>query len=259
MDPNAYREFRDFETTHWWFIGRHSIFRHLFEQKVLPGLGSKPGELRSFDLGCGMGATLGMLRAFGSASGSDIEPEAVRHCRSRGFARTLVGGGEKLPFRDACFDAITAFDTIEHIPDDLAAVRECLRVLRPGGRMFVSGPAYQFLYAHQDRVVHHQRRYTTTRMRRLFESAGFQVEKASYINFFLFPLILPAVLLIKLKERLRPPPPTQNTSNVSVPIAGWINKTLAAIFSFERHVLARISVPFGHSLILIARKPIPPK
>jgi SAM-dependent methyltransferase len=252
MEANAYEQFRELEATHWWFLARHAIFETLLDRRVLPGLG--PGAPRALDLGCGMGAHLGFLAERGAAVGVDLEPQCLRHCRGRGF-RVAAADGTRLPFVDGAFDVVTAFDTIEHIPDDAGTVAEAFRVLRPGGRLFVSGPAWQFLYAHQDRVVHHQRRYTTGGFRRLCESKGFEVEYASYINFFLFPLILPAVLLLKAKEALRPPPPGDASTNASIKFNRFTNGLLFRIFAAERHVLARLRVPFGHSLVLIARKP----
>ena len=255
MEAAAYEQFRELEERHWWFLGRNAIFAHLLRTLIVPKLSAKPGTVRSLDLGCGMGGHLGFLSEHGPATGVDMEDICLKHCRERGYRRLLVADGTRLPLADEQFELVTAFDTIEHIPDDLAAVRECFRVLKPGGRMFVSVPAWQFLYSHQDRVVHHHRRYTTGRLRALFVRGGFEVEKASYINFLLFPLILPAVLLLKLKEALRPPAADDRTTNASVAFSPWSNALLKAIFSFERHVLRRISVPLGHSAILIARKP----
>jgi SAM-dependent methyltransferase len=255
MEAGAYDQFRELEEKHWWFLGRNAIFSHLVRESIVPKLGLPPGAVRSFDLGCGMGAHLGFLAEHGPATGADLEAACLRHCASRGFRRVLFADGTRLPFADESFDLVTAFDTIEHIPDDRATFRECFRVLRSGGRMFLSGPAWQFLYSHQDRVVHHQRRYTIGSLRKLFAEAGFVVEKASYINFFLFPLILPAVLLLKLKEALRPPAPGDQTTNASVRFSSWSNRLLLWIFAAERHVLTRCSVPLGHSVIVIARKP----
>lgn len=253
MEAHAYDQFRELERTHWWFLARHDIFKTLLKRRVLPGLGD--GPVRSLDLGCGMGAHLDFLAEHGPVVGSDLELACLRHCRDRGHRRVLAADAVRMPAADGAFDVVAAFDVIEHIPDDRGAVRECLRVLRPGGRMFVSVPAWQFLYAHQDRVVHHQRRYTAGGLARVFRDAGFVVEFTSYINFLLFPLILPAVLLIKLKEALRPPPPGDATTNASFKFRPGVNALLRAIFAFERRVLAHVRVPCGHSLVLIARKP----
>jgi SAM-dependent methyltransferase len=163
--------------------------------------------------------------------------------------------GGHVPLGDATIDIVTAFDTIEHIPEEGAAIAECFRILKPGGLFFVSVPAYQFLFTHQDRVVHHQRRYTCRGLSRRLRAGGFEVVRASYINFLLFPIILPIVLLVKAKQMIKRPTDEDARSNVSVPVPRWVNRCLAGIFGFERHVLARVSMPAGHSLVAIARKP----
>ncbi|MSR73960.1 MAG: class I SAM-dependent methyltransferase [Planctomycetes bacterium] len=251
MERSAYHEFRDLEDRHWWFLGRKSIFTHLLARLALPK------KARVLDLGCGMGGMLAELGALGEnfeVHGADVAQEALVHCRSRGFAKTFRAHGQALPYEDASFDLVTAFDTLEHIPQETETLLECQRILKPGGVLFLSVPAYQFLYTHQDRIVHHQRRYTASGLEAKLEMAGFRVLKASYINFFLFPLILPVVLLVKLLQFLSRSKPG-NRTNVGVPVALWLNTLLARIFAAERHVLARLSMPIGHSLVVISAKP----
>ena len=103
--------------------------------------------------------------------------------------------------------------------------------------------------------MHHQRRYTAGDLARKLTRGGFRVTRASYINFLLFPAILPVVLLVKLKQWLRPPSDENFNSNVSVRVPDWANRLLTSIFSFERHLLTGCSVPAGHSLIVVGRKP----
>ena len=81
--------------------------------------------------------------------------------------------------------------------------------------LVASGPAYQFLYAQQDRITHHVRRYTRPEITAKAERAGFEIVKASYINFILFPLILPAVLAIKAWQALTQPSDEGAGSNVA--------------------------------------------
>ncbi len=252
MEPSAYHEFRDLEDRHWWFLGRKAIFMHLLARLALP---TRP---RVLDLGCGMGGMLGELSSLGGGAdvvGADVAQEALAHCHLRGFTKTMRAHGQSLPFPDASFDLVTAFDTLEHIPQEAETLTEILRILKPGGTLFLSVPAYQFLYTHQDRIVHHQRRYTASGLETKLAIAGFRVQKASYINFFLFPLILPVVLAVKALQFITRSQPG-NRTNVGVPVPLWMNTLLANIFSAERHVLAQLSVPAGHSLVVIAAKPL---
>jgi ubiquinone/menaquinone biosynthesis C-methylase UbiE len=251
MEKSAYHEFRDLEDRHWWFIGRKAIFTHLLARLELPR------APRILDMGCGMGGMLQELQALDPNAvvlGADVAQEALSHCRRRGFHRVLKAHGESLPCANASLDLITAFDTLEHIPAELETLAECQRVLKPGGWLMLSVPAWQVLYTHQDRIVHHQRRYTASDLERKLRAQGFDVLKASYINFFLFPMILPVVLAVKLWQTVLRTEPGQRT-NVGLPVPLWMNALFAAIFSAERHVLTRLSVPAGHSLLVIARKP----
>ncbi len=251
MDASAYEEFRDLEAGHWWFIGRRRIFIELLRRSFRSGAAN---TRRALDLGCGMGGMLGPVSEFCDVYGVDISNEALAWCRDRGYSKVFLGKGNHLPLPDHSLDLVTAFDTIEHIPEEAAALSECYRVLKPGGRIIISVPAYQCLYSHQDRVVHHQRRYTLQGLSKKLRAAGFGIERTSYNNIFLFPIILPAVLLIKLKERLFPPEGSGKT-NVSFPIPRWVNRVLAEIFSFERHLVPHLTIPAGHSLIAVARRP----
>ena len=255
MEPNAYAEFRDEEGKHWWFIGRKKIFSHLVRRVLRDRTGE---HLTALDLGCGMGGMLDELSAHTEVYGTDIEQSALTHCHGRGYSRVFKAHGQHLPLPDASLDLICAFDTLEHIPEERETIAECFRLLKPGGCLLLSVPAYQMLYSHQDKVVHHQRRYTLGGLARKLTAGGFRVTRASYINFLLFPAILPALLLIKLKEAVFPPGDDMSSSNVSISRpSSWLNRLLAGIFSFERHLLTGCSVPAGHSLIAIGRKPDP--
>ena len=192
------------------------------------------------------------LQKYGTTWGVDFSDEMVRQCRARGFDNVHAASATELPMEDGSFDLVTFFDCLEHLDDDQAALSEARRVLRPDGLLFASVPAYQFLYAQNDRLAHHKRRYTRSALRKKIQRAGFEVIHASYINFWLFPIILPAVLFIKLKEHVLSG--DGQTTNLSYPLPQCMHRGLAAIFSSERHLVSRWSLPVGHSLFLLASK-----
>jgi SAM-dependent methyltransferase len=192
------------------------------------------------------------MRRYGEVTGLDVDHEYVAYCRKRGFERVLCGSGYELPFADGSFDVVALFDTMEHIPDDRRALEECKRVLRPGGIVFVSVPAYQFLWSQNDRIAHHFRRYTAGRLRRVVGAAGLAPQRVSYFNTLLFPLILPAVLWQKLMGKLGRLPADYNNTSVKMP--GLLNRLFTWTMSSERFLLRWLSLPFGHSLIAIARR-----
>lgn len=245
MDAAAYRQFVELEERHWWFAGRRAIFGALLEREI-----GGHSDLRVLDAGCGAGGMLGLLSRFGEVHGLDTSEEMVEGCRARGYAGVSVGSATE-PLKGGPYDLVALFDTIEHIPDDALALRRCRDALAPGGLAIVTVPAYQMLYANNDRVVHHQRRYTARELRRKLAEAGLRPVHVTYFNTILFPLILPAVLLKKVHERLVDPGDRTNLS--STPPAP-LNRALAAVMGAERQVVTRVELPFGHSIAALARR-----
>lgn len=250
MDPTAYRQLSELEHTHWWFRGRRTVYFGLLRQVLGP---ERPE--RVLDLGSGMGGFLpGLAEIAGRVYPSDITVETLAKCAERGFPLGCVGSGYALPYADRSFDLVCMFDVLEHIPDDTRVMREVTRVLRPGGRIMVSVPAYQFLFANNDRIAQHQRRYTRARLRAVFERAGLAVERNTHANVFLFPLILAAVLAIKTIETLFPKKLDPDHTNLSWPLPRFVHELLFRAFAAELVFSRRIDWPAGHSIAGIARK-----
>jgi SAM-dependent methyltransferase len=245
VEETANRQFVELERTHFWFVGRRRIFFGLLDRE----LGART-DATILDVGCGAGGMLEPLSRYGEVTGIDMQQELVDFCHERGFPNVVVGSAYELPVEDGSVDLLTLFDTIEHVPDDARVLGEVRRALRPGGLVFISVPAYQFLYANNDRVAHHERRYTAGRLRARLIEAGLQPVQVTYFNTLLFPAILPAVLAKKTLERFSDPGERTNLSHTMNPV---LNRTLAATMGSERHLLSRISFPFGHSIIAIAR------
>ncbi len=246
MESNVYEQFAELEENHFWFRGRRRIFFDLMRHQL-----ADTNDLQILEIGCGAGGMLGPLSEFGTVTGLDIAHDYMEFCKSRGFDRVITGSGYALPFADNSFDMIALFDTIEHIPDDQKVLEEVSRVLKPGGRVFISVPAYQLLYSQNDRVAHHERRYTKTQLETLLKKVNLKPTKMTYFNTFLFPLILPAVLVLKLKEKLIGLPSGQ--TNLSHSFSKPVNELFTWFMSSERHLLRHMEFPFGHSLIAMAQ------
>ena len=251
MEERAYQQFRELERTHWWFRGRRTVYFGLLRH-VLDG--SRPRRI--LDLGCGVGGFLSGLAELGTrVFPSDISAESLVHCAERGFPGGVVSSGYALPYADGSFDLVCLFDAIEHIEDDAAVMREVARVLAPGGRVLVSVPAYQFLYARNDEIAQHHRRYSRARVEGLFEGAQLHPERNSHANVLLFPLILPAVLLMKAYERLFPKKLDPEHTNLSFPFPAFLHPILHAIFAAELPLTKRFDWPVGHSIVALGAKP----
>jgi SAM-dependent methyltransferase len=244
LEEEFYAAYHRLEGRHWWFLGRRKLFLRLLEQQFPPA--DRPIEL--LDFGCGTGAFLEHLERFGPVSAVDSDPSAVEFCHERGRTEVrLVPPGAALPFADGAFDLITTLDVIEHIDDDVRALRELRRVLRPDGRLLVAVPAFMFLWGVQDEVSHHHRRYTAGTLRRALTEAGFAVDRTSYFNAFLFP---PIAALRLARRLLRRPSTRQSDFDVGPPA---VNRLLGALFGAEASLVARWNLPFGVSLLALAQ------
>lgn len=249
MEETVYRQFYELEERHFWFIGRRRIFFDLLERLVVRGR----TRLKILEIGCGAGGFLGPLGRFGTVIGMDIAHDWMKVCRRRGHRDLVTASGYRLPLRDGSMDLVGLFDTLEHIPEERKVLEETRRVLAPGGHVVISVPAYQWLYSRNDLISHHQRRYTRGRLLDRLREAGLVPVKTTYINAFLFPLILPVLLIKKFKERFFVPLDDQ-TTNLTHQFSAPVNAAFAALFSAERHFLAAIDFPFGHSLLAFARR-----
>lgn len=241
MHAEEYRRLYDLEDRYWWFVARRRLALGLL-RSALQGF-ERPAVL---DLGCGTGAVMHEMAAWADPVGLDMSPLALGFCSRRGLERLVRADGTRLPFRDRCLDGVIALDVFEHIRDHEAAVAESLRVLRPGGALVLSVPAFRFLWGPHDVALMHVRRYRIGEVRRLLEGAGFEVEKASYSIHVLFPAVVATRVLDKLKR---------GEPKASLPkVPGWLNRALIALQDWESAALRRVSLPWGSSVVAVARR-----
>lgn len=231
----------ELEDRYWWFVARRRLALSLLRD-VSPQ--PRPTVL---DLGCGTGVVLGELELWAEPVGVDFSPLALGFCKRRGLRRLIAARGERLPFRSASFDAVVALDILEHIPDDQAAFREAFRVLKPGGALVLSVPAFRVLWGPHDVALMHQRRYRLGQVEGLLRSAGFEVRRISYSIFLLFPL----VLLIRLAEKFKGGEPKASLPKVP----GWLNSLLVGLQAIETGWIRRRRLPWGSSVVAVAVKP----
>jgi SAM-dependent methyltransferase len=232
------------EERHWWYLGMREIAEGLLERFFHPANG-RPELL---DAGCGSGGTTAWLGRWGRVTGLDLASEALHLAQQRGIKRLLRGSIEALPFAAASFDLLTSFDVLYHlrVEDDVRALAEFGRVLRPGGLALIRAPAHDWLRGAHDQAVHTRHRYHRGELVGKLEAAGFVVERASYANFFLFPLA-PAKRLLEHED------PAGCTDLWQPP--GPLNAVLRGLLALETSLVARFGLPWGLSVIAVARKP----
>ena len=247
MKHEEYERMYRFEDTYWWFIARRHLITSLLETHY-----ARDGHLQILDIGCGTGAMLDDLKPFGDVVGADFSPEALQFCVTRGVKSPLARADvRRLPFADNSFDVVTAMDIIEHIDDDKAASAEICRVLKPGGRLFVTVPAFAALWSEHDEALHHFRRYTVPHLKDLFQRAGLTVDKISYTVTALFPAILVYRLLSNWLPKKREV--GEKKANL-VKVSGTVNSALLTLSQLETKLLHRLNLPFGVTVVSVARK-----
>lgn len=243
MQPIEYDLMYQLEERLWWYRGMQAISRAVLERHYARG-----GGLRILDAGCGTGGALKWLADYGRVTGVDLAPYALGLAAKRGPARLACASLAALPLPSEAFDLVTSFDVIVSMPAEAEreALRELGRVLRPGGRLMVRVAAYDWLRGAHDRAWKVQHRYTAGDLRGRLERAGLAVELVSYANMWLFPLAAAK----RLSEHLFPP---SEKSELTVSF-GAADPVFGAILASEAPLTARGWLPFGLSVVAVARK-----
>jgi len=246
MKIEEYQVMYEVEETYWWYVGMRKIFLSFLNSQYKPS-----GDLRILDAGCGTGAMLAYLRPYGQVIGLDISSEAIHFCAQRDVegCRLIQSSLTDLPFSDEVFDLITSFDVICYIYEDMVAFRELNRVLKPGGRLLVNLPAYDALRSEHDLAVDVKRRYTRPELADKLERARLTVERISYANTLLFPI--EAAVRMAKKWPIKSADEARSDLRTLPPL---INRWLTNVLFFEEKLLQKIDLPFGLSVVCLARK-----
>jgi SAM-dependent methyltransferase len=243
MDPSLYPQMAAVEDAHWWFASRRAIVDRIIQRLGLPP------DAAILEPGCGTGGNFPMLARRGRLFAIDANESAIGFAEARGLAQVARGSlPAAIPFGDQRFDLIVMTDVLEHLDDQAGALRALHARLRPAGWLLVTVPAMAWLWSDHDVTHHHRRRYRAGELRGLVSACGFDVKYLSYYNFLLFPLIG----IARLWQRLSGRDHIAANHDLAMPPA-TINAVLQRIFSSERYVVGTARIPFGVSLIMLAR------
>jgi 2-polyprenyl-3-methyl-5-hydroxy-6-metoxy-1,4-benzoquinol methylase len=238
MEQENYRQIFSFEKRNWWYKGRRHLLRHILK-----------GERRAFsnalDVGCGVGANLGVCDEFSQrVTGIDVSEDAVSYCKRNGFKNVIRTDVTEFTSQDE-FDLVTCFDVLEHV-DDRKAIHAISRVTKQGGKLIVMVPAHMSLWNDNDEFSHHLRRYERRELAALLEEE-FAIEKLSYWNCAMF---FPSYIFYKLQAFQE----NRTQKNNLTIIPSFMNDFLYAMIATENMALSWINLPQGVSLVAVATK-----
>ncbi|MCW3017782.1 MAG: methyltransferase [Solirubrobacterales bacterium] len=243
MDRDYERQTHQAEDRHWWYRGRRTVL-----DGVIAGLGL-PSPARVLDAGCGSGRNMIELSRLGSVTGVELSETSVALARRRDAGEVISGSVLEMPFPDDSFDLAVSLDVVEHLEDDLAALRELRRTVAPGGALLVTVPAYQWLWSGHDEINHHHRRYTRRSLQLVAEQAGWRQVRTTYFN----SLLLPVAILLRVLDRVNRAKTTESSLDLWIPPAP-VNWLLERPLAFEAALIGRGGrIPAGLSLLAVFR------
>jgi len=249
MNPEEYSNLARVEARHWFYAGKREIVRHWI-QRFHP---LQPGHQLA-DCGAGTGIFAAEMAARCRVTAVDDFEESLQLLRDRlGTAGVRKGSCTALPLADESVDVLTALDVIEHVADDRAALREFLRVLRPGGIAVITVPALMALWSDWDVALHHCRRYHRSGLLQVVPD-GLEVLHVNYVNVAALPLVYGIRKFRTLRQRSGTKTPAR--SEDTIPPA-WLNGLLRRIF-VKTACQSLIRFPAGVGLLLVLRKKAAP-
>jgi SAM-dependent methyltransferase len=245
--PEYFARLADIEESNFWFRARNELIQWALRNYF-------PDAKSFFEVGCGTGFVLaGIHEKFPRIrlAGSEIFADGLAIAKARlPNVELYQMDARRIPFERE-FDAVGAFDVLEHVIEDENVLVQMFNAAEPGGGLLVTVPQHPFLWSASDQYAMHQRRYNCTELSRKVESAGFQIQRITSFNSLLLPLMIWSRLQRKRNHDFQPWREFE--------IGPTLNKTLEGILKFERMVIKTgASFPAGGSLLLVGRKPLNP-
>ncbi|WP_066778256.1 class I SAM-dependent methyltransferase [Sphingomonas sp. CCH5-D11] len=239
MDRRVYDRMAEHDSTHWWYRARRDILADFLTREA-----ALPQHARILEIGCGTGHNLPMLAQFGTVDAIEIDP-AARDVAGKRLGKPV--GAAPLPTLPGVpakhYDLIAVLDVVEHIEDDVAALQAMRERLAPGGKILITVPAHQWMWSAHDVVNHHHRRYSKDSLQKVIAAAGLRSQKLGYFNSLLFPLAAGARIVGRITGR---------DDSDDTPPPRPLNALFETIFRIERHLVGRVPMPPGVSILTLA-------
>ena len=239
MERVVYDTMAELDQRHWWYRARREVLAALIQRLAPP-----PRDARILEIGCGTGHNLAMLGRFGRVDALELDEEARAVAEER-LGRKVMSA--PLPeihgVADHHYDLVGAFDVIEHIDDDRAALASIASKIKPGGKFVMTVPAHQWMWSAHDVVNHHKRRYSKQALKALVDASPLKLRAIGYFNSLLFPVAVAERMASKVRGK--------DEADLKLPPAP-LNAALEQAFKAERHLIGRVPLPPGLSLFAVA-------
>jgi 2-polyprenyl-3-methyl-5-hydroxy-6-metoxy-1,4-benzoquinol methylase len=238
----------EFEAGHWWFLSRRDLFMRqvgLAANQIESTRLNRSDRLEILDYGCGTGFNLQFLAQFGRVTGADVAPESLDEFQKT-VSETIVDLTKDTSGLRGSFDIVTALDVLEHFDDDVAGLRQIRDLLKPGGQLIVTVPAYEWLWGGEDEISLHRRRYTRSLLKDRCRAARFSVLFLSYFNLSILPLMTATIWTKRVVMGKR----ALQVSNLQ-PTQDWVNRLLYRVTAWENRRVGNeaMTLPAGASLV----------
>ena len=251
MRPDLIADLYEKEQNYWWNISKREMVLSLVHDMSLKE--NQKGMGVGVDIGCGGGYTAKVFESNCRMVGVDVSGAALQFCQGRGLRRLCQVDmtAFSLPFKSDSFDLVLALDVIEHVDDDIHALTECRRILKAGGLLIVTVPAFMVLWSPWDEALGHRRRYTASGLAKASQQAGLSVKKLTYMFFFVFPI---AVMVRRVKRLFQRD--AMSYSSDFIPIPRILNSLLIQIGRLEQWIISKLNfnLPFGLSVVSVQQK-----
>lgn len=254
MEKIEYQIMYEKENTFWWYRGLHSLVMQEIEK-----IKNNNDNFAILDAGCGTGRMLELLKdKYNNEinyTGIDFSEDAIAFCHKRGLSNVTEASVTDIPANDNSMDLIISLDVIYHqgVSDDVAALKEFERILKPGGSLILNLPAYEFMKSNHDAAVHTARRYTSKTLKEKLNAAGLSCEKITYRNTILFP----AAFAVRMLQKILPEKSDNKSKSDLKDMPEIVNNIFAGMLDIENKIINHgLKFPFGLSLFCIAQKRI---
>ncbi len=248
MIKSEYKNIYQHEDTHFVYVSMHNTIIKLLKQFYTKQISNPKKKIKILDAGCGTGGLLQKLKNYGEVHGIDISAEGIKLAKKRGLRNLKVATVTKLPYKKNTFDIVVCIDVLYHqeVSDDILALREFERVLKPSGLLILKVPAYNWLRGKHDAIAHTKHRFTKSEITTKLKKSKLKIVKVTYANTFIFPLVLAKRLIDNFSHK-------KAQSDVAQ-VNPLINTFFIFLSSVEDVFIKWFNLPFGLTIFSVASK-----